>query len=108
MLDDTAIKKRFELLAPVLDERLRKLVASAEAEALGRGGISPVSETIGVSRRAIRVGKRELMEIKESGTGVSSVSGPRVRKPGGERKKTFDKDLSLAKKREKGARLNFC
>ncbi|MBK1702534.1 ISAzo13 family transposase, partial [Thiococcus pfennigii] len=52
MVDEIAIKKRFELLAPVLDERLRRLVASAEAEALGRGGVSLVAETTGVSRRA--------------------------------------------------------
>jgi hypothetical protein len=95
MVDEIAIKKRFELLAPALDERLRRLVASAEAEALGRGGMSLVSEMTGVSRRAIRIGKQELLELQGSGAGASSGSGPRIRKPGGGRKKTVDKDPSL-------------
>jgi hypothetical protein len=95
MVDEIAIKKRFELLAPALDERLRRLVASAEAEALGRGGIALVSETTGVSRRAIRVGKQELLELKGSAAGASAVLEVRVRKPGGGRKRTIDKDPSL-------------
>ena len=33
-----AIKRRFELLGPVLNERTRRLVAAAEAVAYGRGG----------------------------------------------------------------------
>ena len=95
MVDEIAIKKRFEFLAPALDERLRRLVASAEAEALGRGGIALVSETTGVSRRAIRVGRQELLELKGSGALASPGLGARVRKPGGGRKRTIDKDPSL-------------
>jgi len=33
-----AIKRRFELLAPGLDERQRRLLAASEALVLGRGG----------------------------------------------------------------------
>ena len=53
MVDEGAIRKRFELLAPVLDERLRRLAAYTEAEVIGRGGISLVSKATGVSGRAI-------------------------------------------------------
>jgi transposase len=95
MVDESALKKRFELLIPVLDERLRRLVASAEAEALGRGGISLVSEATRVSRRAIRSGKRELHELKESGGQGTSGSGRGIRKPGGGRKRTIDKNPAL-------------
>jgi hypothetical protein len=48
-----------------------------------------------VSRRAIRVGKQELLKLKVSGTGGCAISGPRVRKSGGGRKRTIDKDPSL-------------
>ena len=95
MVDASTLGKRFELLAPVLDERLRRLVAAAEAEAMGRGGISLVAMTTGVSRRAIRAGRQELLEIKESGKGVAAGSGQGIRKPGGGRKKTIDKDPTL-------------
>ena len=95
MVDASALRKRFELLAPVLDERLRRLVASAEAEAMGRGGSSLVSETTGVSRRAIRAGRQELLDLKESGKGVGAGAGQGIRKPGGGRKKTIDKDATL-------------
>jgi hypothetical protein len=42
MEDTQLIRIRFEKVSPFLDERIRRLVAAAEAEALGRGGI-PVS-----------------------------------------------------------------
>jgi hypothetical protein len=95
MTTDNTFNKRFELLAPVLDERLRRLVASAEAEAIGRGGISLVSEATGVSRRAIRIGKQELHDLQSGGQVFAPVQGQGFRKPGGGRKKTVDKDTIL-------------
>ncbi|MFZ2070825.1 MAG: hypothetical protein WAV32_04365 [Halobacteriota archaeon] len=44
------IRQRFQALEWVLDERLRRLVAAAEAEAIGYGGPSMVSRATGVSR----------------------------------------------------------
>jgi len=95
MVDASALGKRFELLAPVLDERLRRLVASAEAEAIGRGGIALVSKATGVSRRAIRAGKEELLDLKAPEQAVASGLSRGVRKPGGGRKKTIAKDPAL-------------
>lgn len=95
MVDESALGKRFELLAPVLDERLRRLVASAEAEAIGRGGISLVSKATGVSRRTIRAGKQELLDLKMSTEGVEAGLSGGIRKPGGGRKKTVTKDPKL-------------
>src|SRR5712691_8817280 len=86
---EPTIKRRFTLLEKHLDERLRRCVAAAEADALGVGGISIVSRATGVSRRAIRRGVEELREP------AHAKSGDRVRKPGGGRKKSADKDPSL-------------
>jgi hypothetical protein len=57
---EAAIRQRFEGLASTLDERQTRLWAAAEAEAFGYGGITLVSRSTGVSRRAIHVGLREL------------------------------------------------
>ena len=57
---EAAIRQRFSDLAPVLNERERRLWAAAEARSLGYGGISLVAHLTGVSRRAIHVGLKEL------------------------------------------------
>ena len=78
----------FEKLAPFLDERMRRLVAASESLAIGFGGTSQVSRQTAVSRRAMIRGIKELDE-------APSVQGGRVRRPGGGRKRTVDKDASL-------------
>ena len=42
MIDVETIRRRFELLSPYLDEKTRRLMAGAEAHAIGFGGISIV------------------------------------------------------------------
>ena len=42
MIDESAIRSRFEALAPLLDERALRRFAAAEAQAAGRGGIAAV------------------------------------------------------------------
>lgn len=81
-------RTRFEKLAPFLDERMRRLVAASESLAIGFGGTSEVSRQTGVSRRAIIQGIKELGEAPSDHTG-------RVRRSGGGRKKTVDKDATL-------------
>ena len=83
-----AIKRRFELLAPGLDERQRRLLAASEAMVLGRGGGVAVSRATGVSRRVIRAGIRELQAPE-------SLPPGRVRRPGGGRKSAVEKDPGL-------------
>ncbi|HEV7667737.1 MAG TPA: ISAzo13 family transposase [Thermoanaerobaculia bacterium] len=87
---EPGIERRFKLLEKHLDERQRRLVAAAEAEALGLRGISLVSRSTGVSRRAIRQGLEELREAAPSGR-----SEHQIRRAGGGRKKTIEKDPSL-------------
>ena len=47
-MDTEHIKKRFESVAPFLDERLRRIFAAAEAMAIGYGGPSIVLRETGV------------------------------------------------------------
>jgi Rhodopirellula transposase DDE domain len=54
------IRKKFEALSPVLDERVTRLWAAAEADVLGHGGIATVERATGLSRTTIRVGLEEL------------------------------------------------
>jgi len=82
------IRTRFDKLAPFLDERMRRLVAASESLTIGFGGTSEVSRQTGVSRRAIIEGIKELGEVPSKPT-------RRVRRSGGGRKKTVDKDASL-------------
>lgn len=63
MLDAEAIRKirtKFVAILTELDERGFRRWAAAEAMALGRGGISAVSEATGISRVTIRNGIAEL------------------------------------------------
>jgi hypothetical protein len=71
---------------------MRRLLAAAEAKALGRGGVTAVAEATGVSRRAIGAGLKELQDV--SGEAANLPPG-RIRKPGGGRKKTVEKDPAL-------------
>ena len=88
MVEIDTITRRFQLLAGMLDERTRRLVAAAEALCIGRGGSVAVARATGVSRRAIRQGIEELL-------GDASPGAGRVRREGGGRKKTVIKDPSL-------------
>jgi transposase len=92
---DTLIKQRFSLLSGALDERLRRLVAAAEAKVAGYGGVSLVARATGVSRRAIAVGMKELEAPTQLAT--SGDQPGRVRKIGGGRKKVTVRDSTLLK-----------
>jgi hypothetical protein len=89
----TSIRERYELLATVLDERARRLVAAAEAIAVGRGGITLVSRATGMAPRSIASGIKELKELPSK---LPNSKGNRLRKPGGGRKKLVNTDESLA------------
>lgn len=73
-----AIQRRFEALHPFLDERTRRLMVAAEAQAIGYGGIALVACATGMSRDTISRGLEEL----------KSPTGPQfggIRRPGGGR-----------------------
>jgi transposase len=86
--DISAITARYEALKTVLDERSRRLLAAAESQTAGKGGISIVAKAIGISRPVIRQG---IAELKDPATLVPG----RIRKEGGGRKRASAKDSSL-------------
>ena len=87
------IQRRFSSLSPFLDERMRRLVAAAESEVIGYGGVSAVARATGVSRRAIAEGMKELKQRKKSRQTVQAQ--PRIRREGAGRKRAMDKDPTL-------------
>ena len=83
VIDDDGFRRmqaRLADLLPRLNERDRRLALATEAKSWGRGGISAVQRATGASRSTIRRGITEL-------EGDDHVGSPRVRRPGGGRKK---------------------
>jgi hypothetical protein len=76
------ISEKYTTLEPVLNERARRLWAATEARAIGRGGVSRVSEATGLSRITIRAGLKELDSTLSDRVDVAG----RIRKSGGGRK----------------------
>src|SRR5258708_27752042 len=94
MADIDAIRKKYERLAPVMDERMTRLWAATEAESLGRGGSAAVTEATGILGKRIRAGLRDLRELRQHPPN-ESPQDQRVRRPGGGRKKLTEKDPTL-------------
>ncbi|TXL74811.1 ISAzo13 family transposase [Vineibacter terrae] len=88
MIDESAIRQRFETLRPVLDERARRRFAAAEARAAGRGGIAAVARATGIARSTIG---RALREVRSGET----IDPTRVRRPGAGGKPKSATDPSL-------------
>ena len=59
---EATVVAKFVVMAPVLDERARRLWAAAESVAIGYGGDALVSDATGLARETIRNGRRELAE----------------------------------------------
>jgi transposase len=88
VIDEGAIRGRFQALAGELDERRRRLWAAAEARSHGRGGIAAVARATGLAVETVRKGIGEL----EAG---ETLPPGRVRRPGGGRKALTDSDPTL-------------
>ena len=89
MPDAGGLAHKFEALARVLDERTRRLVAAAEAEAMGFGGVTAVARASGLSRGTVIRGMAELKTTPRPGR------GQRIRRKGAGRKRTVDQDVTL-------------
>jgi hypothetical protein len=85
----TGLARKFKVLAGVLDERTRRLVAAAEAEAIGFGGVTAVARASEMSRGTVMRGMAELK------VAVGPARGQRVRRKGAGRKRTIDQDATL-------------
>jgi hypothetical protein len=88
VIDESAIRQRFEALTPVLDERGRRRFAAAEATSAGHGGVSAVTRATGIARSTIG---RGLAELRAGET----PDAERIRRPGGGRKPVSETDASL-------------
>jgi hypothetical protein len=84
---EEALRRKLSIVMPHLDERQRRIVAGAEARALGRGGIAMVARVTGMSRSTVQDA------VAEVDAGVEPSA--RVRRPGGGRKQLPETDPSL-------------
>jgi hypothetical protein len=87
------VRSKFRALGPLLDERSRRQWAATEATAYGWGGIQAVSHATGLSPNTIRKGQVELAARAKS---PNAPLSPRLRRPGGGRKKKTDSDPQLS------------
>jgi len=88
------VRSRYEMLRPVMDERLCRLWAAAEARTLGHGGISLVARATGMMRKRVAAGLRELEQIAQDPL-AGDRPRSRIRRPGGGRKPLTQQDPTL-------------
>src|SRR5271166_6882414 len=86
MIDEAAIRLRWETVGARLDERGRRLFAAAEVRSAGRGGLALVSKITGLARSTINRGEDDL-------DGEPLAKG-RVRRAGGGRRSVSEADRS--------------
>ena len=87
MIDETAIRNRYEAMRPGLDERERRLLAAAEARTAGYGGVSAVARATGIARSTIDRGLKDLESL--------DPVQPKVRRPGGGRRSLIQTDPTV-------------
>ncbi len=90
MIDEQALRARFDALDPHLDERQRRLFAASEAKAAGWGGIVAVA---GITGRAPSTIGRGLHDL----TATTPLEPGRVRRKGGGRKSLVATNPELLK-----------
>jgi transposase len=88
VIDESAIRARYEAVAPLLDERTRRLLAGAEALALGRGGVSAVARATGLARTTVQ---RGATDVRAGDTGTRG----RIRRTGAGRPSAEQRDPTL-------------
>lgn len=89
---------KYNALAPLMDERMRRQWAATEAKSYGRGGLHAVSIAIQMSPNTIKKGIQELT-LREKNPKAEIEN--RVRRSGGGRKKSVDTDPELTQKLKK-------
>ena len=84
MIDEAAIRLRWDAVGSRLDERGRRLFAAAEVRTAGRGGLAVVSKITGLARSTINRGKQDI--------GAQPLPKGRVRRTGGGRRSVCEND----------------
>lgn len=86
------IEAKYRSLSPLMDERMRRHWAAAEARAYGWGGVRAVSVAIGMSPNTLR---RGLAELEERDRDPDAPVDSRLRREGGGRKRLTQSDPEL-------------
>ena len=94
MIDEGAIHARYAAVAPLVDERSRRLFAGAEALALGRGGVSAVARATGLARSTVQ---RGVKDVRAADGGVKG----RIRREGAGRPRAEERDPTLRRDLER-------
>src|SRR5580700_6136051 len=89
MIDEDAIRYRWETVGSKLDERGRRLFAAGEVGTAGWGGLAIVSTITGLARSTINRGENDL--------DAAPLAGGRVRRNGGGRRAVSEKDPGLVR-----------
>ena len=89
MVDEAGIRTRYQAIVPLVDERARRLFAGAEALAVGYGGVSGVARATGMSRQTVSAGLNEVQAV------IAAAPRGRMRREGGGRPRTVDRDTTL-------------
>jgi len=87
MIDEAAIRLRWNAVGAQLDERGRRLFAAAEVRTAGRGGLAAVSKITGLARSTINRGKQDI--------DAQPLPKGRVRRAGGGRRSVCENDPGL-------------
>ena len=83
------LEEKYKALSALMDERMRRRWAAAEAASLGRGGIALVARATGLSRTTIRSGIAELRDP------LASTAPSRIRREGAGRPRLSQQDAHL-------------
>lgn len=82
MTPEALVGKKFSVLKGTMDERMKRLWAGAEAEAIGYGGLAAVARATGLASSTIQKGRRELrngattdgiVNVRRKGSGRRSL-----------------------------------
>src|SRR6266404_8082720 len=87
MIDEHAIRRRWDAFGSKLNERERRLFAAIEVRTAGRGGLAAVSKITGLARSTINRGEDDL--------DAGPLSKRTVRRSGGGRRAVRDNDPGL-------------
>src|SRR5580700_8346301 len=90
MIDEAAIRLRWDAVGSRLDERGRRLFAAAEVRTAGRGGLAVVSKITGLARSTINRGKQDI--------GAQPLPKGRVRRTGGGRRSVCENDPGASRR----------
>jgi transposase len=88
VIDEAAIAARYLTVAPLLDERARRLVAGSEALSIGQGGVAAVVRATGLARTTVQ---RGIDDVR----GGERLARGRIRRAGAGRPPILERDPTL-------------